>query len=107
MGSRSAESVLTNTDGFPDFQPDTSSPSIGRIIRSQLVAGFGSSNAKNLPLGCHEAGRCWLLLSVRRCASPVPSARCQYRFNVDLSARADANPMRRLSGVHTGFESKA
>ena len=62
-----------------------------------------STNARNLPLGCHEAGDWSLLLSVRRCASPVPSARCKYRFCVARSARADANTMRRPSGTPHGL----
>ena len=65
--------MFTNTAGLPDFQPDSSSPSMGRINRSQPVVGFASSNARNLPLGCHEPGRCWLLLSVSRCTFDVPA----------------------------------
>src|SRR5262245_4697740 len=77
IGSCSANGVFKNTAGFPGFHPDASSPSIGRIIKSEFVWGLCSSKARNLPLGCQEAGRCAFLLSVRRCSSPVPSARRQ------------------------------
>src|SRR5207237_5585460 len=86
IGSRSAKDMFENTVGVPGFQPEASFPSIGRIITSQDVCGVCSSNARNLPLGCHEAGSCAFLLSVSRCAPPVPSARCQYRFTIDVSA---------------------
>ena len=68
---------------------------------------LASSKIRNVPLGGHAAGRCALLLSVRRCASPVPSARCQNRFGDAAFARPDANAIRVPSGDHTGFSSVA
>src|SRR5262245_60561886 len=59
----------------------------------------------NFPPGCQDPGVCGLGLSVSRCASPVPSARCQYRLR--LLSRLDRKTMRWPSGVHTGFWSAA
>src|SRR5262249_24217699 len=103
VGSSSAAPVPRNTLGFPGFQPDASSPSIGNIIRSSDVPGRISVKARNCPLGCHETGNCTFLLSVRRCTSPVPSARAQNKLKAGLSARVAANTRRRPSGVQTGL----
>src|SRR5262249_2891069 len=107
-GSASLNGVLRKTVGWPGFQPEASSPCIGRIITSPFPGReFSSVNAGDLPLGCHELG-CWLFaLSVKRCGSPVPSARCQYRLLVTLSARRDPNTIRVPSGVHRGERSSA
>ena len=76
-------------------------PSSGSSDR-RLVCEVCSSNARNLPLGCHEAGICAFLLSVSRCnvARPVGPLPIQVESNC---RRARANTMRRPSGVHTGF----
>ena len=41
--------LFRNAAGVPGFQPDSLLPSNGRIIRSMLVCGEVSSNARNLP----------------------------------------------------------
>src|SRR3954465_2523122 len=92
--------VLRNSVGVPGFQPDDSVPDSGRIIRSNPVCGSFSSNARNCPDGCQDPGAWALALSVSRCTSPVPSACCQYKLVAP--PRADANTIRRPSGVHTG-----
>ena len=48
--------VLRNTVGLPGVHPRAASPSIGRIIRSDVVPPRASRKARNLPLGCHEKG---------------------------------------------------
>src|SRR6516164_8823296 len=103
VGSSSAAPVPRNTVGFPGFQPDASSPSIGKIIRSSDVPGRVSMKARNRPLGCHETGNWRFLLSVGRCTSQEPSARTQNTLKAGLSARVAANTRRRPSGVHTGL----
>src|SRR4030095_14338477 len=74
-------------------------------MMSMPVRGFCSLKARNLPSGLHEAANWVFWLSVRRWASPVPSARCQYRFSVVGSARLELNTMRFPSGVQTGLRS--
>ena len=103
IGATSCAGVLRNTVGVPGVQPRAASPSIGRIIRSQLVAPRLAWKARNLPLGCHDQGRWSSGLSVSRVTSPVPSAFTQYRLKMPALARSDANTMRRPSGVQTGF----
>src|SRR5262249_5231788 len=76
-GSTSLKGPFENTVGLPGLQPEASSPSMGRIIKSCAVFCVDSLNARNLPLGCHDPGNWPALFRVSRCTSPVPSARCQ------------------------------
>src|SRR5262249_4079678 len=106
-GSHSILEVLANGLAAPAFHPDASRWN-GRIMTSSLVPGFISSNARNSPLGCHDPGCCAFALVVRRSASPVPSARAQYKFlGPSTDALFEANVMRTPSGVHTGLMSCA
>ena len=80
--------------GVPGFQPELSSPSMRQD--HQIDARLRDRLFERQELAA-RVPRAWHLvfwLSVRRCASPVPSARCQYRFGVDLSAarRSERDP---------------
>ena len=85
--------------GFPGFHPEASSPSIGRIIRSFRVCWLNSWNARNLPLGCHDAGYWLFLLSVRRCTSPgsvgALPVQIERRLRVPRRRKDDASAVRR------------
>ena len=87
---------------FPGFQPEASSPSIGRII--SLFGGLRDvfDEREKLP-GRMPGGGHWLFaLSVRRCVWPVPSADCQYKLDAPLP-RFAVKTIRRPSGVQIGF----
>src|SRR5688572_30814903 len=81
IGLVSLNRVLRKAWGLPGFHPAESSPSRGRIIVSLALPRTVSKYARYFPLGCHEAGYCGFALSVRRTASPVPSARWRNRLN--------------------------
>ena len=85
--------------GVPGFQPDASSPSIGRIITSTSVGAVVSSNARNLPLGCHDG---WLLRvpalrEALRLARPIGALPVQVRRR-----RCPRGPMRTRCGGRRG-----
>ena len=64
-GSNLENGVLRNSVGLLRLQPDTSSPSIGSIIRSP-PARAATVNAKNFPVGCQDPASCQFRLSVNR-----------------------------------------
>src|SRR3954447_1145847 len=99
IGYASSNEVERNAFGSPAFQPDTSSPDIGRIISWRIPLG-PSKYDRNLPLACQDQGSCRLELRVRRCGSPLPSARLTYKF-ADRS-RFSPNASQRPPGVQTG-----
>src|SRR5688500_2632516 len=64
------------------------------------------NNSTTWPSGVTDVGN-WLLgLTVRRSASPVPSAACQYKFGLP-PPRVDVQITRLLSDVQMGLKSCA
>src|SRR5258708_7970442 len=100
IGSDSVNGPFAKAVGFPAFQPDASSPSIGRIITSSLLCVLVSVNARYFPEGCHDPGDCVLPLVSSRSGGPAPSARTQNRLNAPEPPVA-LNAILRPSGVHT------
>ena len=101
--SRSTNGVRRKAVAFPGFHPETSSPSMGRIMMSRRVSALSSSYARNFPAGCHEVGYCRFLDSVSR---PRFARSVAIAANTSSgSSRPHArrrNAIRRPSGVHTG-----
>src|SRR5262245_10064239 len=71
--------LLNMRCGVCAFQPEPLT-STGRIMRSHPSRGICCSNARYLPLGCHDVAICLYALSIRRWGSPGRSTESQYKL---------------------------